>query len=391
MPSLAAITPSHNLTQCEIVPWTRRCVSSLLVLACMLPAALRGQAAEPAVTMLAKPKQWVGLSSFAFGPSGKYLAAGTDTFTINGRVTGGDVLLWTIKGGKLKKTMPGHRSAVTAVAFRELGKQLVSISAADGEVRVFELRRGKQLSTFQLPGNDPSYTALAPVLAEDGNAVAHFAQGTLDVAGEIKRITGDLAVWDVATGKVRWRRKQTHAETGAISSDGSLLAYYAQETNFKVVDGKANYSPPNSVVHILNMGDGSLVRTIQVGWMPVNGLAFTADNSTLFAVNEELRRFTVATGKLVGDKVATDHMGSLNWLRVTPDGHRAAFNAQLSNQVKWLDLAAKSPKFSVAQLLDGVQPPMCFDATMTRFACEIEGEPALLDFTRKGKSKRRNR
>ncbi len=360
----------------------------VLAVSCLWPAALFAQQAEPAVTELHKPKEWVSLDSFAFGPNGKYVAGGMGIFTLNGHVKGGDVVLWAIKGGKVKKIMSGHTAAVTTLAFTADGKQLVSVSPANGEVRVFDVRRGKEKNLFRTPVLDPTWTSVAPLLSADGGSLVHFEQAVLDIAGKPKRITGALEAWDVATGKVRWRRERTHAETVVLSPDGSLVAYYAQELNYKVVDGKVNYSSPNSVVHVLNRADGAWVRTIKVGYMPIGGLAFTADNLTLLAVNGSLRQFSVADGKQIRQKVDTGIFGGLTWLKLAGDGSRAALNGRYANDIQLWDLTAKPPKSSQAVLVTGAQQPMRFSDDFSLLACEIKGQPALLKFTGKGKRRR---
>lgn len=341
------------------------------------------QQTAPKVIKLKKPKQWTNLSSFAFSNDGQHLVGGMGTFTFNGHVTGGDVVLWTTKNGKLKKTMKGHETAVTAVAFSKDGKQVVSFSSASGEVRVFDAKRGKERRKFQAPTIDPQWTSVKPMLSGDGASLAHFAQEELDVAGKKKRITGALEIWDVATGKVRWRRDRTYAETASLSADGSLIAYYAQELNFKVIDGKAHYSSPNSVVRVLDMSDGTLLQTLAVGYMPIGGLAFSRDNKSVVAVNETLRRYSVHDGKMIGKKVETGAFGGLNWVQISSDDQQAAYNGELSNKVSMFDLSTTPPTPFAPTVVDGLQPPMLFSPDFRLLACELEGMPALLHYKKK--------
>jgi len=367
----------------EPLPLLRSCTLALAVLPTTVAAPLAAQATqqnEPKVIKLKKPKRWTNLASFAFSDDGKHLIGGMGTFTFNGRVTGGDVLLWTTKNGKLKKTMKGHETAVTAVGFSKDGKQIISFSGKSGEARVFDVKRGKQLRKFQTATLDPQWTSLPALLSNGGASLAHFGQEELDIAGAKKHITGALEVWDVATGKVRWRRDRTYAETAAISTDGTRIAYYAQELNFKVVDGKAHYSPPNSVVRILDMNDGKLLQTLQVGYMPIGGLAFSHDNQSIIAINETVRRFSIKDGKLLGQEVKSGTFGGLNWVQLSSDNKQAACNGEFSNKINMFDLSTTPPTPFAPTVVDGVQPPMRFSPDFTRLACEIEGNPAILHY-----------
>jgi hypothetical protein len=136
------------------------------------------------------------------------------------------------------------------------------------------------------------------------------------------------------------------------------------------------------------MADGALVRTIKVGYMPIGGLAFTADNLTLLAVNGSLRQFSVADGKQIRQKVDTGIFGGLTWLKLAGDGSRAALNGRYANDIQLWDLTAKPPKSSQAVLVTGAQQPMRFSDDFSLLACEIKGQPALLKFTGKGKRRR---
>lgn len=360
-----------------MVSW--RVVLTLVVTMASLPAqnALK----------LARPKSWTGLASFAFAPDGRQVAGGTGTFTMNGSVSGGDVLLWDTRRGKLVKTLSGHRSAVTAIAFTSDGKQVVSFSAADGVVSVFDRKRGKRKRGFEVPAVDPEWVSVPALLATDGAVLARFAQEELDLAGTKKRIIGALELWDVAAGTVRWRRERTFAETATFSPDGSLVAYYAQELNYEIKNGEVSYSPPNSVVRVLQTKDGSEFRAIQVGWNPVNGLAISPDNSTLVAINEELRRYGLADGKQIGKAVAGDALPSRITAQIRADGKALALSSTFSNDLVLWDLAGAEPTSRKAELVEGVQPPMVMAPDFSRLLVDVAGSPVLLDLTgKKGKS-----
>lgn len=354
-----------------------------------VPSRAVAQEGEPEMVALKRPSDWAGLASLAFGPKNKLLAGGTSSLRLNGRQCGCRIVVWSTKGGKPKKEMTGHTSSVTALAFTADGKQIVSHSAESGEVRVFDARRGKQKRMFQTPTLDPQYSYVAPLLSSTGTSLAHFAQGEMEIAGKKKRRTGELTVWDVATGEVRWRRAQTQAETAALSPDGSLVAYYAQELNYRIVDGKAHYSAPNSVVHVLSMADGKVVRSLDVGFMPVGGLAFTVDNKTLIAVNEQLRLFSLSDGKVTSEVADAGVGAGVRWAHMRGDQGGFALAGRFSNDIHLWGLEAGKPVARSVALVDGVQHPMRFNEDFGLLACEISGKPALLRYSNKKKGRRR--
>ena len=68
------------------------------------------------------------ISSIAFSPDGKAIAAGTNA---------GNIRIWDFETGKLLKRIPDFRYPITELEFTENGKRLVSASDEKNYVRVW--------------------------------------------------------------------------------------------------------------------------------------------------------------------------------------------------------------------------------------------------------------
>src|SRR6202035_2034693 len=79
------------------------------------------------------------VSTVAFDPQGGTLASGSHDNTVK---------LWETRSGKLLRTLKGHQGAVRSVAFDPQGGTLAS-GSLDGTVKFWEERSGKLLRTFE--------------------------------------------------------------------------------------------------------------------------------------------------------------------------------------------------------------------------------------------------
>ncbi len=81
------------------------------------------------------------ITSLAFSPNGKYLAAGTKDALIK---------LWEPSTGILRKRLVGHTQDVRAVAFDRMGELLLSASW-DGSVKLWSVSQGNELVSLVTP------------------------------------------------------------------------------------------------------------------------------------------------------------------------------------------------------------------------------------------------
>ena len=136
-------------------------------------------------------------------------------------------------GVKTVQILKGHADEVRMVTFSEDGKRLASVSVA-GEFKLWDVEAGKELSTLLL--------AEAKEKADVGNM---YAQGTpVAISRNFKTLalgtrTGEVKLWDVASGKVLAKRqvlKDKAVTAVALSVDGKLLATAGGDNTVQVWD-----------------------------------------------------------------------------------------------------------------------------------------------------------
>ena len=155
-----------------------------------------------------------GVRCVAVSPDGQVIATASDARA--GAEVGADevgqIRLWDTKSGKMLRTIPAHKAAVTCLAFSPEGRLL---SAADGEVRVWEAGTGQQLAEFHGP-----YRRVA--FAPDGR---HFAFNQDSVGGTLVPGAGWVKVWDMDANREQFA-KGTSRDLRSVESspDGKLLA-----------------------------------------------------------------------------------------------------------------------------------------------------------------------
>ncbi len=153
----------------------------------------------------------------ALTPAGNLMATASSVSTIK---------LWSIPGGKLLKTLDGHKDEVRALAITGDGRTLVS-AGWDGTVRLWSLPGGAPIRTMEAQAGKLNAVAITP----DGKLVA--AAGTGQAIG----------VWAMTGGE---RAATLAGHVGAvnalaISPDGRVIASGGDDQTVKLwslPDGK---------------------------------------------------------------------------------------------------------------------------------------------------------
>jgi WD40 repeat protein len=224
-----------------------------------------------------------GITSVAFSPDGKTLAAGDSEAT---------VALWDIRAGKQIHPGDAHGAPVTSVAYAPDGKALTSASL-DGTVRFWEPGTGRQLRLFRQLNTPARSIQFSP----DGKALAS--------AG------GDEAVrlWDVTTGKEVRRLRGHRGEAGrlAFSPGGTLLA-----------SGGAD-----RVVRLWEVATGKELHALPCGERKTEAPcpAFSPDGKVLAVASglPAVRLFDVSTGKCLR-RLAAGKKYRVDAVQFSPDG-----------------------------------------------------------------------
>jgi WD40 repeat protein len=233
----------------------------------LLPVA-KATAPRPRQTVRVHP---AGLGMTALAPDGMTAATSGD-----GVIRVWDLAKWDKVTGQGCQLLTGPRGEVTRLHFAESGNTL-AVALADGCVVLWDVARGEQIQTFL-----------------HGSAVRFLS---CDREGKLLATCGNdmAAVWDVGTGKVRWRFHEgaEMANAMALSPDGSLLALGASVK----VPGDSKWT---AQVKVWNVATGQLVHTFGNLDGPGYPLAFSADSKLLAAVSGAdgtISLWETATGK----------------------------------------------------------------------------------------------
>jgi eukaryotic-like serine/threonine-protein kinase len=138
------------------------------------------------------------VTSVAFRPDGAWLLVASDE---------GRAVAWDLASGAAAATFRGHRSGVRAANWHADGTRVVT-AGADGAVRVWEASSGRMLQELVGHRAEVSWAAYSP----DGS---HIVTASRD---------GTARVWDAAGGVERLRLPHDpHATFAAYSPDGSRI------------------------------------------------------------------------------------------------------------------------------------------------------------------------
>jgi WD40 repeat protein len=253
--------------------------------------------------------RWRGtddLYCLAFAPDGKTLITGD---------SGGRLLLWDLKNGKIIRIVGNHRGPVHLVRFSADGKTVAS--AGEATVRVWHVRTGKQV--WQAKAADDPRRCLA--FSPDGKTLA--GKGYKDT----------INLWSTSTGKLRHQlmSHRTPVYSVAFSPDGKTLASGGTTIRFWDIAAAKEITPnrkkPLKGHLVVYSPDGRLLITAHKGeicvrqatslkpirrWKahrewPVQSLTLSPDGKVLFsggldfdaigrlwevATSKELRKFT---------------------------------------------------------------------------------------------------
>ncbi|MGF1520665.1 MAG: protein kinase [Nodosilinea sp.] len=205
------------------------------------------------------------------------------------------------------KTLTGHQSWVTAVAFSPKQPVLVS-GSLDDTLRIWNWQTGDLL--HGLKGH-----------ARGVNDVV------IDLRGQLLASCGDDAtvkVWHLSDGTLRHTLKGHFKDVTAIALSGSNLLSSASE------DG---------TLKLWNISQGTLIKTLpgSAGMLKTVALADADQRLVSGGLDNTVRIWDVPTATAI--KVLTGHTNTVNQVAVSPDGRLIA-SASKDRTVRLWDLAA---------------------------------------------------
>jgi WD40 repeat protein len=207
------------------------------------------------------------IHAVAVSPDEQWLASGGEDSVIR---------LWNFSTGEPVKEFPGHTGRVMSLAFRDQGRELISMGCdftdhEDNTIRIWDVETGQERGRIT---GDLKYPAEL-VLAPDGSWAA-----VSDAA------SGRVGLWDLASQTARhfFGGFATTPVSVALSSDGALLAagYNASQQ----VDGKWD-DPDNAVVRLWNADSGQLVHELRGHSGSILSVRFSPDDRYILSLGSD--------------------------------------------------------------------------------------------------------
>lgn len=270
---------------------------------------------------------------------------------------GGDKVLkvWDTKAGRFVKDLPGHTSAVLALATD--GKRIVS-GSADRTVRGWDPAAAKEVWKF-----DAKSAVAAVAVRKDGQRVAvGTADGTLTIlntsgstptptatvaahlagvaaaafspdGGRLATAGGDglVKIWSVPeSGPVTLAaRLESQLKAGATNAVAAVSAVNFSPDGKQVVSGGAD-----GVVRVWDAATGAEVRGLRGHTEWVTAVQFRPDGEAVLsaAVDKVVRLFDVARA---ADTARAGHRQAVKSLAVSPDGTVIASGSEDKSVMLW--------------------------------------------------------
>jgi WD40 repeat protein len=223
---------------------------------------------------------------------------------------------------QLRATLRGHTDLISALAIASDGKTLATCTR-QGEVKLWDVTSAKEKRTLSQSGkfvlglaflSDGSTlaTSWSEPFGKDGKALTGSYLGR-----DVKGYRGGIKLWDVTTGKecgVLQRQSPRGVNHIALSPDGKILAAkeFWRENDGKVSKGN---------IALWDVATGKILRDLDI--TDPGSMAFAPDGKTLvISTGEGMQLFDVATGKKRG-KLGDDKV-SLFALAFASDGKTLA-------------------------------------------------------------------
>jgi WD40 repeat protein len=219
------------------------------------------------------------IQSLAVSPDGKTYAVGFESGSLARKNLLGEVELRKLSGEGEPVVLKGHSAGVMALAFAPDGKTLAS-TGNDRTLRLWDTAAGKELKSFALDA--PGYVVR---FSPDGKALAVGSHGYTAA----RRSDFALQLWDVESGKSRALFHSAETKSGqpggaVFSPDGKTVAAvivtWSGPANVGIATG-AFSGRVTGQVRLWDVETGKEVATLKGSKEDAASIAFGPDGKTL--------------------------------------------------------------------------------------------------------------
>jgi len=300
-----------------------------------------------------------------FSPDGNYLVSASDDNTVR---------VWKVATGEPMKTLLGHKAAVSEIAFSP-DEAHFATAAADERGMIWSLDSDKGIALSGLTG-----TKAALAFSPDGKLLATEGGPGTDL-GALPGGDFPATVWDVATGKMKFRLggHQAYIAGVSFSPDGNMIVTSSGDSTARLwtADGQlvaelrghskplagALFTPDgkfvvtasaDNTVRVWDSLDGKLVTEFRGHSQAVNSVAFSSDGQFLITASDDqtarLWPFHPGDGQSSSTIQAWDHTAAVTSIASSPDGSEVA--ATTRDGKLWLDGVGLQDSVPFSYLVD---------------------------------------
>ena len=320
-------------------------------------------------TRLETPDTFVSFTALAFSPDGRFLAGSRD---------GGEgLVLWNPKTGKISASLKGKAGLTLKwLAFSDDGKSLCGVDPDAGTAALWDMRSGRLLRVVSMGGKLFQHGGLLRLaLSGNGRMLAAVREKVKTIEKYDFKLSGELTVWDVRTGRAKWKLPESNVQALAFSPDGkTLAAYTATPTDFKVNSAGtgATWRQKDRKLQLWAAGTGKPGRSNSVEGRVPYCLAFAHNGKKLAGINfGVLQLWDAENLKPSGGFEWADSRRVFNSFRFSRDGNKLA-RASL-DWADVTDLETGKADVALTSKFPNFWSKNAFSPDLKRMACDRKG------------------
>lgn len=313
---------------------------------------------------LAEPANHGGVYNYAFTPDGKQLAGaswvGGSSSNGSARVTfGGEVFLWDQRKGKLARTLGAHDESPIWLKFSDDGKTLASYSDKDHTLKLWKPKGRKPRAVIELGGR--CTLNHRPAMSANAGVFLHISHRTLPIGEDGVEAGHSLTCWDLEDEELSWSITAEGESEGldavfAASPDGAKVAVFVRKVNWSLENGQKRGRFGDIYQAILDAKTGEELFRIDiveraermVRPFPSKYMGFTPDGEeVLCAGGTWLRRFSSATGELIGEEINLKSEESVHRVFLSEEGDRILVERFFGRQLDYYAFPSGEHQVSV--------------------------------------------